>query len=389
LGVGSVEWKRDDGIHSTLFGPQCPWLRPQSRDGSGGEARCLEHSQYPSLKPLASEVLAKSTRQFDTDANDPLSVWLHPNSVEAVRAIEAAVQKLLVDHERYASLNDRGVDGISGFAAFFYVALFRTIRTILHPFLTSNPTWIRRPKSARFRLRPTRSTVREVFRSSLAEMIPRRTEKPDTSRRGENIIGVASSENLPLANESVSCILASPPYCTRIDYAVATSPELALLGYAFKSDFDALRRRLIGTSTVPAKTPEPSKNLGKPCLAFLDRLSRHSSKASATYYYKNHIQYFSSIAASLSEIRRVLRTGGRCILVVQDSFYKDLHNDLPAILSDMAAIRGLRPIGRTDFKLGRTLAGINPGAREYRKSFSAVESVLMFERQPKSQSATT
>lgn len=348
------------------------------------KARCLEHSEYLSLKPLAAELARQCRRSFEPDPDDPLSAWFYPDTIAAIRAIEGAVQRFFVDESHYASLKDRGVDDLSGLAAFFYVAMFRTIRQILRPFLTSNPTWVKRPKSWRSRLRPTAATVRETFQSSLAEMTRPRGQQSEPSARGDKTICVASSEKLPLEDQSVSCVLASPPYCTRIDYAVATSPELALLGYVLESDFDALRRKLIGTSTVPSETPEAPEDLGEACLGFLGRLSQHSSKASSTYYYKNHVQYFRSMAASLSEIYRVLKAGGQCTLVVQDSYYKDLHNDLPAILSQMADLRGLRLRDRTDFPLGRTLAGVNPGAREYRDSFSAVESVLTFEARTRS-----
>jgi SAM-dependent methyltransferase len=342
------------------------------------KARCLDASEYSSLKPLTSELLRQAKRSYDVDPDDPVSAWLHPASVAAVRGIEAAVQRLLIDDRLYANLRDRGVDGVSDLAAFFYVALFRTIRQVLHPFLTSNPTWIKRPRSGRSRLRPAATSVREIFRANLAKMLPSGPIEPNSAARAERAISVASSERLPLANDSVSYVLASPPYCTRIDYAVATSPELAVLGYAFDSEFDELRRQLIGTPTVPSAVPEIASDLGGACLRFLEALSRHDSKASSTYYYKNHLQYFLSIAASLSEIRRVLKPGGRCILVAQDSYYKDLHNDLPTILAEMAALRGLRLRDRRNFPLSRTLAGINPGAHGYRKSFSAVESVLVF-----------
>jgi hypothetical protein len=352
------------------------------------KARCLESSEYPSLRPLASKLTEQSRRSFQPDPDDPLSTWLCPGSIAAVRAIEAAVQRLLIDDKGYSSLKSRGFDGISDLAAFFYIAIFRTIRQILHPFLTSNPTWIKRPKSWRSRLRPTSATIREVFRRNLAEMIPRQGLQLSSGPRGRKTIDVASSEKLPLPDKSVSCVLGSPPYCTRIDYAIATSPELAVLGYGYANGLQPLRRKLIGTSTVPPELQEVPSNLGKLCTAFLQALSRHSSKASSTYYFKNHLQYFLSMAASLSEIRRVLKIGGRCILVVQDSYYKDLHNDLPSILSEMATIRGLQLNGRSDFTLRRTLAGINPGAREYRNSFSAVESVLAFESQPSTNRAS-
>jgi hypothetical protein len=259
------------------------------------------------------------------------------------------------------------------------VGLFRTVREILRPFLTSNPTWVKRPKCARSRLRPAAATVHEVFRSNLAKMLPSDQKVPSSSARSEKVIDLASSEKLPLPDDSVSYVLGSPPYCTRIDYAVATSAELAILGYAFDSEFDELRRQLIGTSTVPAAAPKATGSLGAACQKFLESLYCHDSKASATYYYKNHLQYFLSIGASLSEICRVLKPGGRCVLVVQDSYYKNLHNDLPTILLEMAALRGMHLSYRLDFPMSRTLAGINPGARGYRTSFSAVESVLAFD----------
>jgi SAM-dependent methyltransferase len=350
------------------------------------KARCLEHSEYLSLRPLASELARRCRRPVDPDPDDPLLTWFCRDSVAVIRAIEGAVQRFFVDQGDYASLKERGVDDLSGLAAFFYVAIFRTIRQILRPFLTSNPTWVKQPKSRRSRLRPADATIREMFQSNLAAMIGPRGQKRELSARGDKTICVASSENLPLEDRSVSCILASPPYCTRIDYAVATSPELAMLGYALDNDFDALRRKLIGTSTVPSETPDTPKGLGETCLAFLDTLSQHSSKASATYYYKNHLQYFRSVAASLAEIYRVLKVGGQCTLVVQDSYYKDIHNDLPAILIEMSDLRGLRLRDRIDFPLGRTLAGVNPGSREYRTSFSAVESVLTFQARAYSRS---
>ena len=343
------------------------------------KARCLEPSEYSCLRPLAAEITKQSKKTLELKPYDPLLTWFCPNSVASVRAIEAALQRLLIDDRICTSIKNRGADDVSDIAAFFYVVIFRTIRQILRPFLTSNPTWIKQPRFQSARLRPAPSTVRDIFHSLATRMIPPADGHSRASIRGEKTISVASSESLPLPDSSVHCVLGSPPYCTRIDYAVATSPELAMLGYGLEDEFDTLRRGLIGTSTVPTDVPEIQPNLGRRCLRFLKRLSQHPSKASSTYYYKNHAQYFVSMATSLSEIRRILKTGGQCILVVQDSYYKDIHNDLPDILTEMAALRALRLSDRIDFPSGRTLAGVNPGAREYRTTFSAVESVLTFE----------
>jgi tRNA G10 N-methylase Trm11 len=343
------------------------------------KARCLDVAEYSSLSPLASELLRKAKKSFDPKPNDPLSAWLRPRSIASIRGIEAAIQRLLVDNQRYANLRDRGVDEISDLAAFFYVGMFRTLRELLHSFATSNPTWIKRPTSGRSLLRPGRSTILEIFERHLAEMLPSITAEMNLRTRTKRNISVASSENLPLEDNSINQIIASPPYCTRIDYAVSTSPELALLGYEFETDFDVLRRQLIGTPTGPSTQPKISKDLGAACLRFLDALNLHASKASSTYYYKNHLQYFRSIANSISEISRVLKPRGKCVLVVQDSYYKDLHNDLPSIFSEMGELRGFRLRERRDFPQSRTMAGINPRSSEYRSTFSAVESVLVFE----------
>jgi hypothetical protein len=196
----------------------------------------------------------------------------------------------------------------------------------------------------------------------------------------EATIAVGSSEALPLGERSVDFVLSSPPYCTRIDYAVATLPELAVLGYRIDTEFDELRRSLIGTSTVPKEAPSIKAGWGKTCRSFLEQLENHTSKASESYYLKNHLQYFNSLYISVSEISRTLRPKGACILVVQDSFYKDIHNDLPKIVSEMAVERALSLERQENFGHSRVMAGVNPKVKKYRAQVTATESVLCFSR---------
>ena len=138
---------------------------------------------------------------------------------------------------------------------------------------------------------------------------------------------------------------------------------------------------MIGTPTISKQFNENSPAWGSTCNAFLSSVESHSSKASSTYYLKYFRQYFSSAHESLIEIDRVLNKNGKCALVVQDSFYKDILNDLPTIFCEMAQEIGWHLKYRVDFRVKRTLAGINPESKRYRNDFRAMESALLFNKQ--------
>jgi hypothetical protein len=189
---------------------------------------------------------------------------------------------------------------------------------------------------------------------------------------------VASSEHLPVRRGTIDFVLSSPPYCTRIDYGVATSPELAVLGFQVDTRLRELRARLIGTPTIHADTPEPSASWGNTCLALLERIRNHPSKAAKAYYYKTYAQYFAGMARSFSEMSRCLKAQARCVLVVQDSYFKDVHIDLATIFAEIALSASLTLRRQVDFPISRTFGSINSRSRSYRSASSATESVLCF-----------
>jgi hypothetical protein len=189
---------------------------------------------------------------------------------------------------------------------------------------------------------------------------------------------VASSDKLPVRRETIDFVLSSPPYCTRIDYGIATLPELAVLGFEVDTRLGELRARLIGTPTIHADTPMPNASWGNTCIALLERIRDHRSKAAKSYYYKTYVQYFAAMARSFSEMNRCLKLQGRCVLVVQDSYFKDVHIDLAAIFSEMALSASLGLRRQVNFTISRTFGSINSRSRRYRNASSATESVLCF-----------
>jgi hypothetical protein len=347
-------------------------------------ARMLSLLTKESLLPIASDISQKATsiEPPQVRRNDPLEIWLTPDSAQSFRRIDASIRHLLVSQKNYSFLSEgTAVNELSDLASFYYVALFRSLRRILGTFFASNPTWVKKPPSIRNRLRPTFSRVLSVFDAEVSAMVSALGDGSSTTTEGSSHLAIASSECLPTETGSIDAVLTSPPYCTRIDYAIATSIELALLGVDSKHGFSSLRKAMIGTAVVPSTPPKRSDSWGPTCLTFLDRISDHPSKASGSYYLKNHLQYFHSVFSSLSELSRTLVVGGTCAIVVQDSYYKEIHNDLPQVFVEMGQANAMRLGHRVDFDSLRTMAVIHPHTRQYRASPRARESVLLLYRE--------
>jgi hypothetical protein len=227
--------------------------------------------------------------------------------------------------------------------------------------------------------RPAIAAINNAFVAEVRQLSLRMNlQAPRTEELDLKII-LGSSEAIPCPASSVDLVVGSPPYCTRIDYAVATAIELAILRYSDET-FDALRRDLMGTSTVPASEVEPDRAWGRTCNWFLGQLYSHRSKASKTYYFKNHLQYFQSLYRSIQDIARILRPRGGCILVLQDSHYKEIHNNVPKIAEEMALESGLVLRRKCKFISTRSMVRVNKRAKKYLRSRKNVEAVLCFER---------
>lgn len=308
--------------------------------------------------------------------NDPLSIWLQDDSVCFIRNIE----KQIIGNCGYPTIEAK-VNSLTISQCLIYTTLFNVLRKHLIDFIPSNPTWIKKPKESSQRI----GIERRLFKSQLIETIK---EMVVGTRIAEHLfssqladIRIASSSSLPLGTGTIDFVVTSPPYCTRIDYGVATYPELALLAVDGEDEIDSVRRGLMGTTTVPKiKTSEIPKDCGTECLAFIESVTNHSSKASMTYYLKNFIQYFDSLNKSISEISRVIKAKGKFVCVVQDSYYKEIHCCLPSIVADMASNKGLNVVDQVEFESRQNMANVNNAAKKYRTKTKAIESVIIFEK---------
>jgi hypothetical protein len=348
-------------------------------------ARLLSASEADSIEPLAADVITGARAGGESfDGADPLKCWFTSQTALSIRAIEGSIRRHLVGKMTMTQSGTK-LDRISGMAATFYVALFSVCRTLVKPFQSSNPTWLRCPKENEVKVEATHAFITQRVADNLRSMVAALVTETAQSNllvsdRGLSEIRHADTISADIAAESVDLILTSPPYCTRIDYTAATRVELAILAPLLQSSAEDLGRQMIGSTRVPEYNITPSLDWGATCNKFLEALRKHPSKASSGYYFLTHLDYFSKMSKSLSNLAEGLKRSGVAVLVVQDSFYKDQHNDLPTIISEMAEVRGLALARKEEFHLRRTMAGINPRARAYRASSGAVESVLCFRK---------
>lgn len=255
------------------------------------------------------------------------------------------------------------------------VSLFRAIRAATKRFEGSNPTWVKRAKELSETVSIASDELDAIIEWHIG-FISSRVGSQSCPRQVSVV--TADSRKMPIASDSVDVIVTSPPYLTRIDYAVAYSRELALLGIDISTD-RSLRAGLMGTTLIRPQT-EDIFPFGEAASQLLSLIQKHDSKASAGYYLRQTRQYLADLTSGLDEITRVCRNTATLHLVVQDSFYKDVHVPLADICIDEAAMRGWVLKNEPErFLVRRTLTSLNKAAQTYKKG-DVAESVITFSR---------
>lgn len=345
-------------------------------------SRMLPASEADSLTPLSYEIIRRArAHPVECPEDDPLNLWFETKTANWIRSIEISIRSALVGD---LTLTPNGVnfDRISSIASSFYVALFNLSKYLASEFQSSNPTWIRKPKKSETRSSLPLDEISDNFLKRVNLMSDALGAKADLLFVEPTPVSIRLSDStVPYTfDKKVDFVLTSPPYCTRIDYTAATRIQLAVLHPLLSLPINELSRSMIGSIKVPKVSVNINEKWGAKCVQFLRQVSEHPSHASAGYYLKSHIDYFDKMDRSLSNISSSLKSGGAAVLVVQDSHYKDVHNDVPSIIGEIADSHNMTLRRRDDFQVKSSMSGINPRARVYSKHFGIVESVLCFEK---------
>ncbi len=250
------------------------------------KARLLGSEIVSSLPTLTDEILSRvhsRNGQLHLSEHDPLCRWFSNQSASWLRALERGIYHVLVGLPDLPDVAERvSLKPISDLAAFYYVVLFKVVRRNLRKFTTSNPTWIKTAKIPQQRLTLSPRVLDNEFQETqqeLAKLLCASGPSGPVGWRGRAWIEVANSRELPIPDRHVDAVVSSPPYCTRIDYAIATLPELSVLGFSQPEFIDQLRYRTLGSPLTSKDVLSADANWGPTCLEFLDRVAAHSSKA--------------------------------------------------------------------------------------------------------------
>jgi SAM-dependent methyltransferase len=145
------------------------------------------------------------------------------------------------------------------------------------------------------------------FQKSVAYI--RRVLQDDPPAFGASV-EFGDARHLPLEDDSIDLVLTSPPYLNAIDYIRGHKLALVWLGYNV-TELRNIRAEAIGAERAPNADLEDAVDEIRRAIIDDDTITaRHGKMVS---------RYAADVDALMSEVYRVLRPGGRAVLVVGNS----------------------------------------------------------------------
>ncbi len=146
----------------------------------------------------------------------------------------------------------------------------------------------------------------------LLKLVP--FSKAPSTKQPPASVQKADARNLPLKDDTVDVVITSPPYLNAIDYLRGHKLSLVWMGYSV-SEIRSLRSKNIG-SEVGAKADDDSIEQVMEKMCEVSSLSARNAGMLR--------RYVKDTRAIMTEIYRVLKPGGKAVIVVGDCNIRDV-----------------------------------------------------------------
>ena len=345
-------------------------------------ARLNPRSARQSLLDTARSLVeqAQTARPCD-DTGDLLGLWMVGDGLGEIRSLVQAIREnLAVPVERPRTDDALHTECLSHSACFLYTVCFGVVRSLLGSYGTTNPMWIKRPKTARNRISPERHTVHERFLQQAADLAAKLSLSDAPADRDVAPLKTGTAAATGYHSHSFDAAITSPPYATRVDYVRGSLPELAVLG-ADEEYVERLRLACTGSPKVKGVASSCAPIQSRTATDLLRAIAEHPSKGSRSYYRPWMANYLHSLQAGLLETHRVVRPGGTICVVVQDSYYKESHIDMQGIVAETLAAVGRAAVARHDYPAPNPRRQQHSGYRSHTAKRPSTESLLVFRSQ--------
>ncbi len=312
--------------------------------------------------------------ESDLTNDDSLIQIFTPKTVRLIRSVVDAIPVNF--SQKSTKILQFSTEIINHFYAFYISVIFISLRKLSGLKPHSNPTWISK-SNKKVTLSP--QVLFEELRNNAVKMLRELQEFyafqweiiPHVSLTGD-------IRKMPLSGESIDVLITSPPYLTRIDYAISTMPEIYLFGG--EELLSCIRHNTMGAPVITKGEKYQKKSWGPTCNFILDSIKQHPTKAAKSYYWKNIVQYFMDLDNALDEIKRVLKPGGKGLIVVQSSYFKELEIPLAKIYCEFAVNKGFRAEIVRNETVKSHLAHVNTKSNSYKQGKVYYESFVYLEK---------
>jgi DNA modification methylase len=317
--------------------------------------------------------------KLNEEGDDPLSALLSPKFARTIHNFVRALPDWRLS-SKLAELSELGLVGestvIDRKSAFLLAATFVTVRRLAGYKRASNPTWLGAMDADASTT--MRSLLSEVHKTTKWMQETLKAEKFESDNLKEATHTLGDSRKLPVAPDFFDAVITSPPYLTRIDYAVST--KLELLTVFDEAEAQRIRQLSMGSTVILKDVPKRSQAWGVKCNALLEGVEGHSSKAAKSYYLKSFLQYFRDAEHSLREIHRTLKPGGTALIVVQSSYFKEILVPLGDIYVEMGSCMGFESGIAAREEIRGHMAHVNTRSTKYMKNKIYFEDVVLLRK---------